>query len=380
MNISRFSFVPLVLCLQVLLVSSAAGAPVDDKTPITLGHTEQFYSEILGELRNLEVHLPGGFSESTEPYPLVIVLDGGSLFRYTAAFLDTLTPTFFPEMVVVGLPNTDRSRDLNVMDGEASGAANFRLFLEKELLPHLASSYRATGYRILMGHSLAGLFTLHTALGQPRMFSAYIATSPSMASEPGQITINKDLESLNSDSLFGRYLYFCAGSEEGGELHKQVEMLDRALASRDFDGFSWDSDVFDGEGHFPNKGFYQGMRQIFADWAPPTEWFFTGTLEELQEHYQRLGARYGMTVKPPSDIVWSLRSRLERMEKADEHLAATAYHVQQYPKNTARWLVLADIYAARSDRDIAVSTLEEGLEANPGAEDIKARLAELQDR
>jgi pimeloyl-ACP methyl ester carboxylesterase len=288
-----------------------------------------------------------------------------------------LTPNFFPGMVVVGIPNTDRGRDLDVGEGEDTGSANFRLFVEKELLPYLAETYRASGYKILMGHSLAGLFTLHTALDQPQLFDAYIATSPSLAYAAGQATIRNDLEKLENDSLSGRYLYFCAGGEERGELLQQLEVLDEEFARRKPSGFSWSKDVFDQEGHFPTKGFYQGMRRVFADWAPPTQWFSSGTLEELQKHYQLLGARYAMPVKPPSDLIWSLRRRLERTGEVDKHLAATVYHVEQYPANTARYVVLAEIYLARSEKEKAISTLETGLALNPGAEDIRAKLVEL---
>jgi len=354
-KISKLSLALVILCFHFALVFFASAVQAQDKEAITLGHTERFHSKILNETRTLEIHLPEGFSNSEERHPLVIVLDGGDLYRYTVGFLDMLAPNYFPSMVVVGIPNTDRGRDLDVGEGEDTGSASFRLFVEKELLPYLAETYRASGYRTLMGHSLAGLFTLHMALDQPQLFDAYIATSPSLAYEAGQATIRDDLEKLDNDSLSGRYLYFCAGGEEGEELLLQVKALDREFTKRELVGFSWASDVFDQEGHFPTKGFYQGMRRIFAGWAPPREWFFTGTLEELQKHYQLLGARYDMSVKPPSDMIWSLRSRLERMEMVDEHLAATDYHVEQYPANTATK------YQSQANR-VEVNSRDPGLE------------------
>jgi tetratricopeptide (TPR) repeat protein len=91
-----------------------------------------------------------------------------------------------------------------------------------------------------------------------------------------------------------------------------------------------------------------------------------------------IGVKYGKTVKPPSDIIWSLRRRLERANKKDEHLAATEYHVEQYPENTARYVELADLYLARSEKENAVSILKKGLAINPGAEDIESKLTDLQ--
>ena len=58
-------------------------------------------------------------------------------------------------------------------------------------------------------------------------------------------------------------------------------------------------------------------------------------------------------------------------------MAATEYHVAQYPENLARYLVLADLYADRSETDKAIEILEEGLEVDPGADQLRVRLDEL---
>ena len=63
-----------------------------------------------------------------------------------------------PRMVVVGIPNTDRTRDLtpthvDVMFGDSAfartsgGGAKFMDFVEKELIPYVESKYPVTGYR-----------------------------------------------------------------------------------------------------------------------------------------------------------------------------------------------------------------------------------------
>ena len=60
---------------------------------INVGHVESFASEILGETRELEIRLPAAFADGTESYPILIVLDGGAMFRYLVSILDMISPS-----------------------------------------------------------------------------------------------------------------------------------------------------------------------------------------------------------------------------------------------------------------------------------------------
>ena len=82
--------------------------------------------------------------------------------------------TVCPKMIVVGIPNTNRMRDLTpttpegeqfYIDSSAStnsgGGEKFISFIEKELIPHIESNYPTQPYRMLIGHSLGGLMVMH---------------------------------------------------------------------------------------------------------------------------------------------------------------------------------------------------------------------------
>ncbi len=376
---NQFRFQILVAFAALVVIPQLLVAGTDDDS-ISIGHVETFQSKVLGEKRTLEIRLPEGFEDSDQSYPLVVVLDGGSMFRYTVACVEVLTPNFFPEMVIVGLPNTDRGRDLDPTENEGKTTAKFMSFLESELVPYFQETYRAKGFRVLMGHSLAGLYTFHTMVSRPSLFDAAIATSPSITFPGSSEVINGDLERLDSSALSGRYLYLSAGGDEPEVLHQRVEDFKNRLSVLEADAFACEADVFEGEGHFPMKGFYQGLRRAFREWGPPTEWFFSGTLDELREHYRRAGERYKIDAIPPSDMMWSLRRRYERQGMADEYLAVTEYHVELYPDNVARYLVLADAYAERERLNDATATLERGLRIDPNADDLRKRLDELREQ
>jgi predicted alpha/beta superfamily hydrolase len=92
-------------------------------------------------------------------------------------------------VIVVGVPNTQRRRDLTGPTRVASdsaiaprvgGSAAFRRFLRDELVPVIEARYRTTSERAIIGESLAGLFIVETFLLEPSLFDEYIALDPSL--------------------------------------------------------------------------------------------------------------------------------------------------------------------------------------------------------
>jgi predicted alpha/beta superfamily hydrolase len=92
-----------------------------------------------------------------------------------------------PEMIVVALVNTKRSRNFtptHMTSGPYSensgGAVAFLRFMKEELIPQIESRYRASPERTLVGHSLGGLLALDAYVEQPELFRNYIAIDPSL--------------------------------------------------------------------------------------------------------------------------------------------------------------------------------------------------------
>jgi len=55
----------------------------------------------------------------------------------------------------------------------------FLSFLADELIPRLAAEYPIGKFRIIAGHSKAGMFSLYAFTRRPELFQANIALSPS---------------------------------------------------------------------------------------------------------------------------------------------------------------------------------------------------------
>jgi predicted alpha/beta superfamily hydrolase len=166
-------------------------APPEDPAPVHDSFTVA--SQALGEPRLINVHTPPGYDtlESVR-FPVLYMPDGGldEDFPHVVATVDSLIALgAIRPVIVVGIPNTQRRRDLTGPTRVASdsgiapqvgGSAAFRRFLAEELLPTIAARYRTTDERAIVGESLAGLFVVETFLLEPALFNHYMALDPSL--------------------------------------------------------------------------------------------------------------------------------------------------------------------------------------------------------
>lgn len=106
----------------------------------------------------------------------------------------------------------------------------------------------------------------------------------------------------------GKYLYISGGGNEPKALHEGIKNFGNLL-KKNKSGLKWAFDIFEGEGHVPVKGFYQGLMNLFSGWIPDLEFFRSGTLEDIKDHYLELTGRFGFRVLPPIPIMNSAGRR-----------------------------------------------------------------------
>jgi predicted alpha/beta superfamily hydrolase len=374
-----------MICILALFFLISPGLSAGDQatsppkiSEIVIGITDNLYSKILNEWRTLEIYLPNGHDrEKQRKYPLLVVLDAGDMFVYTVSFIGMMSPHYFPKMVIIGIRNTDRSRDLDVRKGIDQNIKRFYQFLEEEFLPYIEKKYRTLSYRILVGHSLAGLFTANTLLKHTGLFNVYIATSPSIRGEEGKAVLTRAIDALPADGLKGRYFYFSAGGEEPAELHQALRSIDKQFKARGFLQFNWDYNIYDKEGHVPIKGFYQGLRNAFDYWCPSLKMFMAGTAEDIKKHYKGLSDKYGFEVKPPFTIMISIGRRHLQQKRANEAVKIFEYYLTVYPKDVYGHLLLTHAYIDDSQTAKAKETLKKVLALDPDNKRAKEWLESL---
>ena len=179
------------LAAAVLALACLAPARADEPMPAHL--TLRVPSTLLAETRVVNVYVPPGYdSKADRRYPVLYMLDGGEKedFPHLVEALDALIRSAdIPPMLLVGIENTERRRDLTGPTDIASdreiaavvgGSATFRAFIERELMPLIGTFYKVSGERSIIGESLAGLFVVETLFVQPGLFDTHIALDPSL--------------------------------------------------------------------------------------------------------------------------------------------------------------------------------------------------------
>ena len=217
-----------VLCLTgASLASQTAGTPVGPALaadPIPPHTSFIVHSQLLHEDRTINVYTPARRAPADTLLPVLYMLDGGLAedFPHVVNTIDShIGLGRIAPVMVVGIENTERRRDLTGPTTVASdstiaphvgGSAAFREFLRDELMPEVRARCRCSDERAIVGESLAGLFIVETLLLEPGLFQRYIALSPSVWWNGGELVRVAGQRAAGMPA--GRVLFLAAANEE----------------------------------------------------------------------------------------------------------------------------------------------------------------------
>ena len=180
----------LGFCLSIAHFGNAC-AQTDNGVPLERGRTYTLQSKVLGGSRTIDVSLPAGYTtDSAQRYPVMFVLDGAYEQELGAALARYYSDAGkIPPVIVVGVRQRDRFHELTTQlapgvpappEAQNSGGADkFLAFMGDELIPWVQRTYRTDSMRVLVGHSLGGLFALYTMGKRPDLFTGWILMEPS---------------------------------------------------------------------------------------------------------------------------------------------------------------------------------------------------------
>jgi uncharacterized protein len=369
--------------------------------PIECGERFTLHSKILGEDRTVFVSVPASYTRGTQRYSVLYLTDAQWQFdqsRTSAAFF--ARNGLMPEIIIVGVANSDRTRDLYATKADfkqngrtiafptSGNADQFLEFLEKELIPWVESTYRTTPLRILAGHSAGGNFALHTMRVRPGFFQAIIAASPWLAWDDAR-ELKQLVPFLESTEVKTRVLFVTYANEDhemGPEMKTDVETFIKAVRARKDASLTWASATYPEETHDSTviKSYYDALRMVFDGWSFPrdTQNKLMGSLDDVEAHYARFGERLGYTQLPPEDIVNDLGYQLLGLKNVDQSLAAFHYNSEIYPQSANVWDSLADALEQAGKTDDALASRRTAVsraEANgdPNLETFRKHLIRL---
>ena len=370
--------------------------------PIVIGQTDSLHSEILDETRSIWVHVPdqsSGAIYGKTSYPVLYLLDGPSHFHAVTGLLDNLgANAIVPKMVVVAIPNTDRTRDLtpshvDEMFGDSTftrtsgGGDLFLEFLEKELIPYVEGKYPVTGYRTFVGHSFGGLTAVYALLSRPELFNNYVAIDPSMWWDDW-LLVKESKRVLEGKSLEGRALYLGVANtmEEGMDMERVKEDTARSsdhirsilafidnLESRQDPPleFGWKYYEDDDHGSVPLITEYDAFRFLFPWYRlKGLDQFFTEEAEDdpekllqvLEEHYAQVSEHFGYMVPPSEPDVNSLGYNFMTVNKPGMAKAMFELNIRNYPESANVYDSMGDFYLNQKDTLQAILKFKKALE------------------
>jgi predicted alpha/beta superfamily hydrolase len=331
-------------------------------------------SQVLGEERVVLVRTPAGYARGAERFPVLYMTDGDAHIQHTSGTVSFLARNArMPEMIVVGITNTDRTRDLtptrverlpgqpNVQFPTSGGGDKFLKFIETELIPLVESKYRTQPYRALAGHSLGGLFAVHAMLTRPELFDSYIAVSPSLQWD-NFVMIDRAKEFFKNRKEYNRTLFTSLGNEPG-DIGDAFGMFRDELQRQQVKGFVWEAVRYDDEDHgsVVLRSHYAGLRKIYDGWQfprDPNTGAVAGGLKGVEEHYRKLSERLKYTLLPPEALMNQVGYQLIGQGNMEEAIAAFKLNVERYPGSANVYDSLAEAYERGGKLDLALPNYE----------------------
>ena len=414
-----FIFISLISCNQK---ENSVENEIQENE-IVVGQVESIHSEILDESREFWINIPESAKDSSSyktKYPVLYLLDGPSNFKSVTAIIEHLSSNMIvPEMIIVGIANTNRSLDLtptkvdvDFMSGDSipystGGGNKFLDFIEKELIPHVEDKYPATNYKTFVGHSFGGLSVISALINRKELFNNYVAIDPSLWWDNRAflnvadtiLTKNKfnnktlyvgiantmesrmDIKTVQNDSIPDTYFTIHIKSVlqfvNSLEKKKDNELL-----------FKWKYYENDDHGSVPFITEYDAFRFIFS-WYKLNEVndFYSENstlnaqeiLNLINSHYSNISDKFGYKVLPPESYINSIGNGFMYNDMPTKAHALFDLNIKNYPKSTKVFESLGDYYLFQSDTLNAIKEFKNALEIGAN-KTLKEKIEELENK
>lgn len=357
-------------------------------------------SNVFDENRTVYIQYPKPSSKNPAvAYPVLYLLDGESHFDLVSqhcSYLSRWDVNAMSEMIVVGIVNTNRVRDLtpthSILDyyGKTDTSAtswlkpsggNERLFqfIQNELMPYINSHYKTQPFKIFAGHSFGGITVINCLLMHPDLFNAYVAVSPSLWWDRDHLLKLAD-QKLTKETTLNKIL-FCSDGNEGvsdkSTFHSNLLTFDSLIRTRALSGLNYKYVYYPEESHMsePLFAYADAMRFIFKTWALPpiSEKEVNG--EWILKHYSALTKKYGYTILPNEKNIYDWALWLaSKPENIDNAISLLEMLTDVYPTSAKTFITLGDVYVKKGDTKKARSNYQKASKLDPGTIDLNEKL------
>jgi len=373
--------ITLWICFSFAVVSCMSYGQESEQNYI-IGKAIKIRSAILDEERTILVNLPDDYDVSQRRYPVLFLLDGDAHFHHVTGIVHFLTTrNMIPPMIVIAIPNIDRTRDFSPTTVDqrptSGGADKFLEFFREELIPYVDSHYHTHDYRIIVGHSLGGVFAIYALLTQPDVFNAYIAISPSLGYD-NDLLLKKAPAILEKSPELKKFLFMTVGNEP--RYIPRLEAFSKILEEKAPQGLEWKYTYMEKEDHVSvtHRSIYDGLETLYQDWRVSESLIQKG-LHGIQDHYKTLSEKFGYEIPVLPRVYNLLGYDLIQKKKIDEAIEVFELCINAYPLYWYAYGNLGYCYMLVGNKELAIKNLEKALELNPSDKISAQRLKKLKE-
>jgi len=387
------------ILLPLIFAAISLNCNAQTNSKIMIGVIESIQSKILDEKRDCWVYVPHSDQKekpSKQRYPVVYLLDGDEHFYSLVGLNNHLGKNAIcPEMIIIGIVNTNRTRDLTPsrisqdsisMDRskqvDNKGGDKFIAFLEKELMPYIDAKYPTEPYKMLIGHSLGGLTTMNTLMRHPDLFNSYVAIDPAMLDDGKFLLLaSKSLLSTKDLSRNSLFLGIANTMEPGMDTSKvktdtgrstehirAILELSKNLADNSQNHLNYKYKYYNGESHntIPLIAAYDALHSIFNFYElkiPRSELMGMNmeTIAKITGHYENVSKQLGYTVKVPQPMANNLGYLSLRTQHLEEAEYLFKLNCTNFPESADVYDSLGDLYVAKGDKVKATDNYSKSL-------------------
>lgn len=369
-----FSIRLIIFALIFLLIMPGyiSAVEVQEKTnALVIGQAIKINSKILNEERPIWVYLPEDYKTSgNKKYPVIYMLDGAYHFHHITGSVQILAKrNRIPQMIIIAIPYIDydrRDRDLSPTSENGrppvASADKFLAFIKEELIPFTDRNYRTNPYRILLGHSRAGLFSVYALIENPELFNTYLSISPSLYWDNRLMFKKMESFSINKSNI-KRKFFLSVADGDYDQIRKSgidfAELLEKKKPERLEVQYSYLKN--EDHGSIVHRAFYNNIEDLFADWRLTSEQIEPMSFKQLKEYYSNLSNKFGYKMQVPS---WALLEKARQLTIAGEKAKALEIYeiiLDQNPNESEAYCMIGYLHLIAGELELAREKLETGM-------------------
>jgi uncharacterized protein len=294
-----------ILCLSLICPVFAKAADTTAKAQ-TFPHFEftntelrPFHSTVANRDYLLYIGYPDSYKDHPERnYPVVYLTDAYWSFAKVHSMGSSLwNDKIAPEYILVGIGYAGENvnygaercyellpsvpKDNMPMYGTVWHVGGARIFLnaiKTEIIPYVEANLHADpSFRVLMGSSYGGLFSLYAMYEEPQLFQGIVAASPSVNWDHCWIFGREDelwAKAIGNEGK-GVYhmpvrLFMSVGTAEWPSYVGQIKAFDQIIQGAEYADFSYEFRLIEGERHggSSTEAYQRGLRFVFKPMMP----------------------------------------------------------------------------------------------------------------